>query len=222
MLQTREAFGTTAPRSCVRKWVYLFHDRCVVILAYFHQVWLLPCIQSQLFWHRGSMTCSAWAWTKRQRGASPCGGGVGLSWQHDWSWCIEGKLNNNWINLNICDGGCWDKEWQGFLWVWSIYRLWTDVTFWSCGFCEISLTTCIDQRPFANSKDPREWKKIERDMEINEWIIDRERTTKEKKIEGARRDKKKGGRIPESRTNGSELSGGELRRSDWFDHKVTK
>lgn len=51
----------------------------------------------------------------------------------------------------------------------------------------------------------------------------RERTTKEKKkLKAQGEDKKKGGRIPESRTNGSELSGGELRRSDWFDHKVTK
>jgi hypothetical protein len=37
-------FLTAAPGSRVRKRVYLFHDWCVVILAYFHQVWLLPCV----------------------------------------------------------------------------------------------------------------------------------------------------------------------------------
>lgn len=51
-------------------------------------------------------------------------------------------------------------------------------------------------------------------------------TTKKKKKQTRRRkaqgEDKKGGRIPESRTNGSEGSGGELTRSDWSDREVFK
>jgi hypothetical protein len=97
MLQARKTFGTTASRHRIGERVHLFHDRCMVILAYPRQVWLLPNVKSAILRYRGRMTSSSWAWSKRHRWASACGGGGMVWWRHDQNrdWYVENKLDSN-------------------------------------------------------------------------------------------------------------------------------